>query len=244
MKSYTHKKAGKEVLERITSSLKKKEGFRHLWLGDTGMGKTTANRELLKHVSRKVDITLSIDDKNQYEAQYKGTERSNPDHLRREPVRRGENPRHIVFRGICESPRALNAGEHISSESVAGMSWDLVRLRRIAVLINIDELADAVRANSQVWKDDTGFIAQAYRKGRSVGISITAGTQIPQMLPREAFGLSDTIGIFRMTSREAGYLYDQRVVDKAGMEVIEKLEVGQWILAQKSVPNDFTIWKF
>jgi hypothetical protein len=230
-----------ELFERIVSSLRKKErdGFRHLWLGDSGMGKTTANRALIQYVlaHKLVDIVLTIDDKNRWRAQYDGTQRVNPAHLSKQPLMPGDDHRQIVFRGIASS---LSADEGVDPEDVAQMGWDLVRLKPCSVLINVDELADATNGH-QSWMAQT--MPQLYRKGRGVGLSVTATTQMPQLLPREAFGLSDTIGIFRMTGREAEYLWQFRVVDQWGRDTIPSLEVGQFLLFQKSVPPDHTIHK-
>src|SRR5687767_8480810 len=54
------------ILEKITEPLRKKEGFRHLWLGDSGQGKTVANDQTLRWIRKRrlVDVTLTIDDKN------------------------------------------------------------------------------------------------------------------------------------------------------------------------------------
>jgi hypothetical protein len=237
--------AGNELLEQICSPLIKSKpmGMRHLWLGDSGMGKTVANDQLLKwiHKRKLVNLTLTIDDKSAHEVQYHGgCLRVNPDHLRSEPPRREENARHIVFRGIAATKRPGPEVDELIFDT-SEMAWELVRESSVQVLINIDELADATNG-SQGWKQPE--VASMYRKGRSVGISVVATTQLPQELPRAAFALSETIGIFRMSGREVEYLANKRVIPDSEIEPICNLEIGEFRLIAKSQPIDPKVYKF
>ncbi len=220
------------ILDIITEPLKKKEGMRHLWLGDSGMGKTVANAELLKWIHKKklVDLTFTIDDKSAWEVQYEGgCLRVNPDHLRRVPPSGDESTKHIVFRGIAATRQAGPEVDEVIFDS-ATMAWEVVRAGRATVLLNIDELADATNG-FQTWSRKE--VGATYRKGRSVGISIVATTQLPQMLPRDAFGLSETIGFFRMTTRELEYLSKYRVIEGNEIEEVAALDVGEFRLYRK-----------
>lgn len=228
------------AVERIIGALRKNEGFRHLWLGGTGMGKTVANRTIIEYIRKQklVDITLTVDDKDRWKPQYQGMYRKNPEHLQTEMRKAGEDASHIVFRGAAFEG---NIADDIEHESVSSLAWDLVRLRPARVLVNVDELADATNGH-QAWNGQT--LPALYRKGRGVGISVLASTQLPQQLPRDAFGLSDTIGIFRITAREAKYLADYRVIGHEDIERVSKLEVGQWILYDKASPDDGSVYRF
>jgi len=249
---------------KITELLRTKRfGFRHLWLGDSGMGKTEANKLLIdfcraprgKEKKRLIDVTLHIDDKNKWEQQYEGTPRISPEHYRHSPAsgsyefpcagsgrRLPEDKTNINFRGIAyTSPSGESPHEDVSHESVAEMAWELVREAPIQVLTNIDELADATNGH-QTWSGQ--LLPQMYRKGRAVGLSVVATTQLPQLLPREAFGLSDTIGIFRMSAREAAYLQRYNVIDKDEVDEIAGLQIGEFCLFRKSHPSDPTIYRF
>lgn len=233
------------LLEQICAPLlaRKPSGMRHLWLGDSGMGKTVANAKLLDwiHKRRLVNVTYTIDDKNAHEVQYEGgCLRVNPDHLRKVPPRDKENARHIVFRGIAATKRpGPDVDEIIFDTSV--LAWESVRESSIQVLLNIDELADATNG-AQGWKQPE--VASLYRKGRAVGISVVATTQLPQELPRAAFGLSETIGLFRMSGREVEYLASKRVIPDTEIEAICNLEIGEWRLFAKSKPLDPKVYKF
>lgn len=233
------------VNQMITGSLKKREGFRHLWLGDSGMGKTIANKSLIEWLQKQkaMDMYLSIDDKNRWAHQYEGTFRINPEHYKRKPAGFREDKTNIVFRGIAyEDPVTHEAPfETVDPNQVSLMAWELVRLKPITVLVNIDELADATNGY-QAWENQS--MPQTYRKGRAVGISVVATTQLPQLLPREAFGLSDTIGLFRMSSREALYLHKQNVITKEEIDEIAALEVGEFRLFRKSHPVDPSIYRY
>lgn len=235
------------VFTRIAGSLRKKEGFRHLWLGDSGMGKTTANNMLIKYVKPRANLVLTVDDKSIHRPEYSGAAyRANTQHLREKVLTEEEKKlKHISFRGKCYSHEALEKMVDLTPEEVASMAWDLVRLSRepFMVVMNIDELMKAQIPNSQIWEGTK--LPLAYREGRAVGISVISSTQMPQMVNRESFGLSDTIGIFRMDGREAGYLFQQKVLKtKEQVTLVASLEVGQWILMQKSVPWDGCVYRF
>lgn len=228
------------AIDRIIEPLTRKEGMRHLWLGDSRMGKTYANRLLIKYIRQRkmVNVMLTIDDKSRWKAQYEGTFRANPGSLTSHPLMPGEDRTNIVFRGVATT---LQADMGVDPEDVANMAWGLIRTAPITVLVNIDELADATNGK-QSWKGEQ--LPQLYRKGGGVGLSVIATTQMPQLLPREAFGLSETIGIFRMSGREAQYLSDYRVIRDEDVSVIENLKVGEWLLYQKSTPYDSSIYMF
>lgn len=221
-----------QVVWQILAPIRHGQGTRHLWVGDTGMGKTTANRQLIDKALKlpTVAIVLTVDEKDPYEAQYAGTYRIDPDALAASPPGPTESRRHVVFRGVAVS---RNPEQSVSCDSVAQMAWEIVYAsdRRQGVILNLDELADALIPNSQNWEGSA--IAGGYRKGRSVGISVIAGIQQPQLLPREAFGLAETMGLFRMDGREADYLRQKRVISAETAERLPHLTVGEFILSAK-----------
>jgi len=234
------------ALQAITSPARKGDGWRHLWLGNSGMGKSYANARLVTYAlqNRAAQIVLTLDDKSNFYAQYEGTYRANPDDLRKRKPQGNERADHIVFRGVALT-RKFDDG--CSAESVARLGQEIVGVSRGLVLINLDELADATNGG-QAWKREEGAesrITQVYRKGRGVGLCITATTQVPQSLPREAFALSDTIGIFRLTGREIEYLLKQRSITPELAAVIPTLQIGDFILYDKNqVDWDGKIYRF
>jgi hypothetical protein len=230
----------------ITAPVTRGDGWRHLWLGNSGLGKSVANAKLidwvLKH--KKASVVLSLDDKSNFYAQYKGTYRANPRDLRTRMPAIGERKDHIVFRGVALT-RKFDDG--CSAEDLGKLAQEIVGSSRAIVVVNIDELADATNGG-QAWKrgeSDEPAIAQVYRKGRGVGICITATTQLPQSLPREAFSLSDTIGFFRLSGREIEYLLRYKVITPEIAAMIPNLQVGEFILYDKNTGIcDGCIYKF
>lgn len=223
-----------QALAEIIASARRGDGWRHGWLGDSGMGKTRANVELVEYALKTggAHLVLTLDDKSNHYAQYEGTFRIDPNHLRGNHPANGERQNHIVFRGVAIS-RRFDRG--CSAEDVGLLAQEIAGTSRGLILVNIDELADATNGG-QAWKREEGEsrIAQIFRKGRGVGISITWTTQVPQSIPREAFALSDTIGIFRLSGREIEYLLSKRVITPQLAAVIPHLQVGQWVLYNKN----------
>lgn len=222
--------ATEQLFELITAQITKGNAYRHLWLGDTGMGKTYANEmfirwQLAKH---KVALVLSLDNKDAHAAQYTGTCRINPADLKARRPQGDEPKNHIVFRGVAMT-RKLS--QDCGPDEIARLAWEIVTLRKTQILINIDELGDATNGN-QAWKAKT--LAATYRKGRGVGISISATTQLPQILPREAYGLSDTICLFRMAGREAAYLESRKTITKESARIIPNLGIGECLIYDKA----------
>lgn len=237
---------GTVAAEIITAPVKRGDGWRHLWLGNSGLGKSYANEKLIEWVlkQKRASLVLSLDDKSNFYAQYKGTYRANPRDLRTRMPGMAERKDHIVFRGVALT-RKFDDG--CSAEDIARLAQEIVSTSRAIVVVNIDELADATNGG-QAWKRTEGEdsrVAQIYRKGRGVGLCITATTQLPQALPREAFSLSDTIGLFRLTGREIDYLLKYKVITAEIAGMIPGLQIGEFILYDKNTGVcDGTIYKF
>lgn len=208
------------------------EGFLHLWLGNTRMGKTFANRHVVNAalLRKHVDHVFTVDDKNPSKVQYEAEiYRKNPAHLvSSPPLLRDNDPKHISFRGIayeCNLADVCNHGD------VASMVWKIKYSKpQLRLLLNLDELADATNGE-QHWLDDKN--AQIYRKGAGVGISTTATTQLPQLLPREAFGLSQSIGLFQTDTRELDYLLSKRFLPAEIAETVQRLDRGDFLLYKR-----------
>lgn len=203
------------------------EGALHLWLGNTRMGKTFANNHLVDELLKRkhVDVVFTVDDKNPEKPQYKGTFRANVKHLLNNRLLPHEDSSHINFRGVAYKSDLADAVNH---GEVATMVWNLKRTKPpLRLCLNIDELGDATNGR-QAWLDDAN--AQIYRKGAGIRISTTATTQMPQILPREAFGLSQTIGIFRLDAREVDYLVNYRLLTPDVVPLMAQLERGDFVL--------------
>ncbi len=219
---------GLQALEHVFRPCRDEgEGFLHLWLGNTRMGKTYANSILVRELEKRkhTDLILTIDDKNPTKPQYGGTFRANPQHLVSDRPTLGESTKHINFRGVA---LRSNLDDTVLHGDVASLVWDIKRTKpNLRIALNIDELGDATNGR-QSWLDDSN--AQIYRKGAGVGISTTATTQMPQIVPREAFGLSQTIGVFRLDAREIDYLVKYRLITPDIVPRMAALERGDFVL--------------
>lgn len=203
------------------------EGALNLWLGNTRMGKTYANRILVDALLKRkhVDTVFTVDEKDPEKPQYGGTMRANVKHLLFSALRPDEDASHINFRGA--SYRS-DIDDQVDHGELAQMVWNLKRTKPpLRLCLNIDELADATNGY-QAWKSDAN--AQIYRKGAGIRVSTTATTQLPQNLPREAFGLSQTIGIFRLDAREMDYLVSKRIITQDVIPLMAQLEKGDFCL--------------
>lgn len=219
-----------DLFKLIAVPLAKDNGFRVLWLGDSGMGKSYANNLFVAWLlkSKLVDLVLTLDTKDPHNAQYPGgTERVNPADLRQNPPGPRESRNHITFRGVAKT-RKLS--EDCDPDDVARLGWELVTQRKTKVVLNIDELADCTQGG-QGWTAKT--VAATYRKGRGVSLSLSATTQLPQILPREAFALSEVVVLFRMSGREASYLLEKRAITPESAEIVPNLTVGQCVIYDK-----------
>jgi hypothetical protein len=194
------------------------------------MGKSFANELFIEWLRRHklVHLVLTLDDKDSFGAQYHGCERVNPADLRNRPPMPGEPRDHIVYRGVAMTRKL---GEGCNPDDLARQAWEVATQVKRKIVVNIDELADATNGN-QSWQAKT--LAMSYRKGRGVGICIVATTQLPQILPREAYGLSDTICLFRMAGREAEYLASKKTITSENAQIIPTLEVGECLVYDKA----------
>lgn len=220
-----------DLFRLISEPLSRDNGFRVLWLGDSGQGKSYANNLLVNWLikNRLLDLVLTTDTKDAFSVTYPGgCERVNPQDLRQRPPYPGESRQHINFRGVAAT-RKLS--EDVDIDDVARLAWEISTKKKTKVLVNIDELSDATNGG-QAWQSKT--VAASYRKGRGVGMSITATTQLPQTLPREAFALSDIIVLFRMSGREAGYLEEKRAITPEGARIVPTLTVGTCFIYDKA----------
>jgi hypothetical protein len=222
------RKSGEEALSHIFRPYTDHgEGALNLWLGNTRMGKSYANQILVTELIKRkhVDTVFTVDEKDPEKPQYGGTMRANVNHLLFNPLLPNEDATHINFRGASYRSDIDDAVDH---GQLAKMVWDLKRTKPpIRLCLNIDELADATNGY-QAWLSDQN--AQIYRKGAGIRISTTATTQLPQLLPREAFGLSQTIGIFRLDAREMDYLVQKRIITADVIPLMAQLERGDFCL--------------
>lgn len=231
-----------DAVNIIVEPLRKDEAIRHGWLGDSGMGKSVANCILIEYIlaNKLAQLVLTMDDKTPKKSYYpRGAMRSTiHDYM----MNHQNTGNHVVFRGVSMN---RDKNETVEPGQIAELAWDLVREAPMQVVVNVDELSDATPGQGQAWLQESEPLAQVFRKGRGAGISVVWTTQLPQTLPLEAFGLSETLAIFRLDGREVDYLYRKRVLSTELVEVVGGLEVGEWVLYRKGRGGwDGNVYKF
>lgn len=225
-------------LTKILGPLERGEGIRHGWLGDSGSGKTWANKWLVAEAVRRrlVDVVLVIDDKGP-EQQYAGCARVHVEHLRAQPPAEGERDEVIVFRGI-----AARTGEACEPDDVAAMAFELSLMEgEPKPLVSIDELRRAVSPAGREWRAKE--VPRLFTEGRGVGVSITWTTQSPQRIPVEAFDQSETVGLFRCGPRAINYLVRAEVITPQLAELVAGLQNGEFILVEASGAWDGYVYR-
>ncbi len=231
-----------EAVNIIVAPLRKDEAIRHGWLGDSGMGKSVANCILIEYLraSKLAALILTMDDKTPKKSYYPTGAMCSTIHDYM--MNCNDRGNHIVFRGVSMN---RDKDQTVEPGQIAELAWDLVREAPLQVVVNIDELSDATPGQGQAWLQESERLAQVFRKGRGAGISVVWTTQLPQTLPLEAFGLSETLAIFRLDGREVDYLYRKRVLSTELVDVVSGLDVGEWVLYRKGRGGwDGNVYKF
>jgi len=204
-------------------------GFRHLWIGYTGSGKSYANVELVKAAAEHVKYVIVTDQKNR-ETAYDGEQIPSISALAAcEPDDEG----HIeaVIRGLAMTN---NVDDTIDFDVIGKAIWQL-SLRDEGVLLGIDELSDACEGE-RVWV--RGLIKRSYMRllysqGRTKRISIAACTQNVQEVPRAAISNSDTLGIFRQDRKELPYYAATRFLDAIELEAVANLGEHEFLFLKR-----------
>lgn len=231
-----------ECLSIITKSIRKGEGFRHLWVGYTGFGKTVANSILCNYLKNFTKMVIIVVDQKNKICLYDGTQViSNSDIA-------GVKDRVVVIRGAALTKKASDIAVF---DEIARDVWTIAQNTDTMICLSPDELMDA-STNGQSWKSaileriyysknqkrivtekyKDPWMDKLYRQGRAMGISIPAATQLVSEVPPSVLGMSETKGIFRQRSRELAYLERLGVIDKKSSEIVANLEVGEFVFTQ------------
>lgn len=228
-----------DCLSLITKSLRKGEGFFHLWIGYTGWGKSVANSILCTFLKQHGCMTIVIDQKNKdciYPGEQIVSVRELPD------VKSSQ----VVIRGAAMTTKASDI---VVCDDVARDVWTIGQSANVTVCLMPDELTDA--SKNQEWKvrkqrlsrstatihnamsDNDPWMDKLYCQGRVLGICIAAATQLVQSVPRSALAMSGTMGIFRQRGRELAYLERLGYLDKMSSQIVSNLAIGEFLLTQR-----------
>jgi len=219
-------------------------------LGDTGTGKTTAARELIKlYLEKSAGSVFIVDDKDST-TRFQGSYRADVADLRANPIDAAASVlerRVVVFRG------RLLKGERVELEEVAELAW--VRAQRVRkTLLVFDELI-AGRRNltvNQQWRKGVTWVPQGFTAGRTAGVANLWGAQLPQLVPLEPFEESSAIITFRMAGAGLAKLKERDYLLGGAENVIPKLHGppsppdtrGDFVLLRRGQPWNGKIYKF
>ena len=220
-----------EVLSAITEPLSRGYGYRHLWVGYTGSGKSVANVDLVGESTDAHKFTIITDQKNRV-TPYAGSEIPSIHALAAvEPDAR----QHVeaIIRG---ARMTKNTDDLLDFDAIAHTVWDL-SLQDQGVLLAIDELADACEGE-RTWVRGCNvrpYMKLLYSQGRTNKISISACAQNVQEIPRAAISNSDTLGIFRQDRKELSYYAANRFLDPEELDIVATLADYEFLFLKRGM---------
>lgn len=197
-------------------------GLRHLWIGYSGSGKTVANCKLADYLHSQGVMTICVDQKSKL-SPYAGDEITAITELPSVASRRA------VVRGFA---RHNKLSDRVDFDRLAQAVWLIAKDGKQVALI-CDELSDAQKGEKHFSGSKSGSMAWInilYRQGREVGASIIAATQLPQEIPRVAYSLSDSVGVFRQEAHESEYYRRLHILSDADIETVADLPEYSFLL--------------
>jgi hypothetical protein len=233
-----HKRISKtECIAIITEPLSNDFGFRHLWRGYTGSGKTFNNLALIDSSEGSHRNLIITDQKNRvtpYLAIGDISEIATPDALEAiEP----DNRNH--YAAIIRGPRMTgNELDLIDFDALGAKLWKL-SLDDKGVLFGIDELSDACQGERAWIRGDAkrSYMRLLYTQGRTNRVSIAACTQHVQEVPRAAISNSDTLGIFCQDRKELPYYRNNGFLDDREINIVENLGKYEFLLMKRGMES-------
>jgi len=226
-----------ECLSVITEPLSRDFGFRHLWIGYTGSGKTYNNLVLMDTAEGSHRHLIITDQKNRVSpySVFEGiTEIPHIDALDTvEPDKRN----HIM--AIIRGPRLTgNEMDLINFDEVGKKIW-AISLEDKGVLFGIDELSDACEGERAWIRGDSkrAYMRLLYTQGRTNRVSISACAQHVQEIPRAAISNSDTIGIFCQDRKELPYYRNNGFLDDREIAIVEGLKEFEFLFMKRGMES-------
>lgn len=236
---------GSEAAAQIFATLAYGEAPRVGILGDTGSGKTHAERLLIdEYLRRSVGFAVVVDDKDPRRAQFAGQVREDQiDLIGNPPDPTG--PRVIVLRGD------IARGGDLEPDQIAAYAWHAAGMGR-PVLVVFDELNHVNLTTYGQWCRGIEWAPRCFAKGRSVGVAVMWGTQSPQDCPRIAFEQSSAIATFKLAGMGLRKLGELDYLSGGAADVIPRLTGepaapaarGDFVLLRRGQVWDRKIYKF
>jgi hypothetical protein len=233
-----HKRISKtECLSIITEPLSRSFGYRHLWIGYTGSGKTYNNLTLIDASEGSHRHLIITDQKNRtspYLALGDITEIPIVDSYAAVEFDK-RNHASAIIRG----PRLTGSETDLIDFDALGKTvWEL-SLEDKGVLLGIDELSDACEGE-RTWVRGDGrrsYMRLLYTQGRTNRVSIAACTQHIQEVPRAAISNSDTIGIFCQDRKELPYYSRNGFLDDREIDIVSNLQEYEFLFIKRGMES-------
>jgi hypothetical protein len=218
-----------DCLAEILAPLSKGFGFRNLFIGYTGSGKSN-NNVILARVSKKHHLWNIITDQKNRDTAYYGTEIPTWGALA--AVDKGQT---AIIRGARLTG---SVDDLLDFDEIGKGVWDLSQEDK-GVFLGIDELDDATEGE-RVWLKGAGakraYMRLLYKQGRTNKISLAACTQAVQEIPRSAITNSDTLGIFRQDRKDLGYYGSNHFLSPEEIEIVSNLEGYDFLFVRRGLP--------
>lgn len=233
---------GAEAAAEAWAPLAFGEGARVGVLGDSGAGKSTAERALIDEwLRRSPGVAIVIDDKGPKQ-RFEGQARRDITDLKRHPIDK-DGRRVIVLRGDAFD------GYKVDREEVAAFSWKIIGRRQTCLVVH-DELKEA--ASGGQWKSGSLWLPRSFSQGREVGLSQLWGTQDTQEVPAEAFNQSSSLLCFKIAGNGLRLLRARDYISDGVDEVILSLpgddvppaERGAFVLLRRGKPWNGKVYRF
>jgi hypothetical protein len=226
------RRGGREALALIFEPLRERNGWRHLWLGNTGRGKTWASRRLIEVPGQ---LTLIHDDSKAY-VEFEGVQYfESADHLLVQPYDQVKHFTVVGFRGddrrgvVCEV------------EEVCALSTRWARIGA-PIRVHIDEVSRAM--------SDTGkkLLAPSLRygctRGRTMGQSFSACAQEVKFAPVVMLSQASSVAMFQLETHDTNYLLERHNWDPRMLELVARLDVGDFVIRRPAIPWDGCVYRF
>jgi len=223
---------GAAALALITEPLRRGDGFRHLWLGDTGTGKTVAMRALVEYPGQLVVIHDDSKARPEYPSvRYFKT----PDELRAMPADEVAELHAAAFRGD------VYAGVVCEVDDVAALALQAARAHVPCRLV-VDEWERAMSDGGR--KMEAPNLRTCLTTGRSMALSVAGGAQIPQRVGDVVLNSASSVGLFRVGPAGLNYLDERLYFDRRMLAVVPGLQVGDFVLHRPGFPWDGVVYRF
>jgi hypothetical protein len=226
-----------EALSIITEPLSKDTGFRHLWIGYTGSGKSFANVELVAETEGQHRHLIVTDQKNRVSPYIALDVIAEVPTVQALDSVEPDNRNHVM--AIVRGPRITgDEMDVLDFDSIGAWIWKK-SLDDKGVLFAIDELTDACEGERTWLKGDAkrAYMRLLYQQGRTNKVSIAACTQHIQEVPRAAISNSDTLGIFCQDRKELPYYARINLLDERELEIIANLKQYEFLLIKRGMES-------